>query len=178
MKHMQRSTCNEARATKHVQRSTPNEGDATKHMQQSTCNEALTTKHGNKSCATKHGQQSIRIRAHATKRAPLSMRYEIPNTKHMRRSTSNKNMWRSISNYAHAPSKYAEAHVTMHLDKAGAKIKEGGKVGSYLDNIKNKLGLSCAKLRPASLLRLLLLENLELCKCEKWSTSSEVNKVK
>ena len=31
----------------------------------------------------------------------------------------------------------------------------------------NKLGLSCAKLRPASLLRLLLLENLELCKCEK-----------
>ena len=31
----------------------------------------------------------------------------------------------------------------------------------------NKLGLSCAKLRPAILLRLLLLENLELCKCEK-----------
>ena len=31
----------------------------------------------------------------------------------------------------------------------------------------DKLGLSCAKLRPASLLRLLLLENLELCKCEK-----------
>ena len=34
-------------------------------------------------------------------------------------------------------------------------------------NLENKLGLSCAKLRPASLLRLLLLENLELCKCEK-----------
>ena len=31
----------------------------------------------------------------------------------------------------------------------------------------NKLGLSCAKLRPASLLRFLLLENFELCKCAK-----------
>ena len=41
---------------------------------------------------------------------------------------------------------------------------------SFFDNKQNKLGLSCAKLRPASLLNLLLLENLEL------STSSEVNK--
>ena len=40
---------------------------------------------------------------------------------------------------------------------------------------ENKLGLSCAKLRQANLLRLLLLENSELCKCEKRSTSTEVN---
>ena len=32
---------------------------------------------------------------------------------------------------------------------------------------KNKLGLSCAKLRPVSLLRFLLLENFELCKFAK-----------
>jgi len=41
--------------------------------------------------------------------------------------------------------------------------------------LQNKLGLSCAKLRQANLLRLLLLENSELCKCEKRSTSTEVN---
>ena len=35
------------------------------------------------------------------------------------------------------------------------------------NNRANKLGLSCAKLRPASLLRFLLLENFELCKCAK-----------
>ena len=34
----------------------------------------------------------------------------------------------------------------------------------YLKLKNDKLGLSCAKLRPASLLRLLLLENLELYK--------------
>ena len=32
---------------------------------------------------------------------------------------------------------------------------------------ENKLGLSCAKLRPASLLRFLLLENFEFCKYAK-----------
>ena len=37
----------------------------------------------------------------------------------------------------------------------------------WIITTSNKLGLSCAKLRPASLLRLSLLENLELCKCEK-----------
>ena len=40
----------------------------------------------------------------------------------------------------------------------------------------NKLGLSCAKLRLAS--PLLLLLNSKLCKFEKQSTSTEVNKVK
>ena len=40
----------------------------------------------------------------------------------------------------------------------------------------NKLMLSCAKLRAASLLSLLLLVNSELCKCEKQSSSSEVHK--
>ena len=43
--------------------------------------------------------------------------------------------------------------------------------GSFSKNskeiIENKLGLSCAKLRTASLLRLLLLVNSKLCKCEK-----------
>ena len=46
-----------------------------------------------------------------------------------------------------------------------------------LTKIMNKLGLSCAKLKPASLLSLLLLENLDFNKFEKWSTASEVNKV-
>ena len=38
--------------------------------------------------------------------------------------------------------------------------------------VLNKLGLSCAKLRQASQLSLLLFENSELCACEKQSTSS------
>ena len=42
----------------------------------------------------------------------------------------------------------------------------------------NKLGLSCAKLRSASLLSLLHLVNSELCKCEKRSILTEVNVVK
>ena len=42
----------------------------------------------------------------------------------------------------------------------------------------DKLGQGCANFRSASLLRLLLLLNSELCKCEKRSTSTEVNKVK
>ena len=39
--------------------------------------------------------------------------------------------------------------------------------GGVTKKNKNNLGLSCAKLRPASLLRFLLLENFEFCKCAK-----------
>ena len=46
------------------------------------------------------------------------------------------------------------------------------------NNMPNKLRLSCAKLRPPSLLSLLLLVNSEICKCEKRSTSTEANKEK
>ena len=44
--------------------------------------------------------------------------------------------------------------------------------------VLNKLGLSCAKLRRASPLSLLLLVISELCKCENPSTLSEVNQEK
>ena len=57
------------------------------------------------------------------------------------------------------------------------EVEGKGGLKQMLD-INNKLGLSCAKLRTASLLRLLILVNSKLCKCEKLSTSSEVNKVK
>ena len=53
----------------------------------------------------------------------------------------------------------------MH-DRLHNLVKENEELKLAIDT-KNKLGLSYAKLRPASLLRLLLLENLELCKCEK-----------
>ena len=55
------------------------------------------------------------------------------------------------------------------------------KVGVLVEveaELGNKLGLSCAKLRLASQLSLLLLLNPKLCKFEKQSTSTEVNKVK
>ena len=51
-------------------------------------------------------------------------------------------------------------------------------IKSGLRENQNKQGLSCAKLRLASPLSLLLLLNPKLCKFEKQSTSTEVHKVK
>ena len=47
----------------------------------------------------------------------------------------------------------------MKLENTSKKIEENMKINDF-----NKLGLSCAKLRPASLLGLLLLLNSELWK--------------
>ena len=66
----------------------------------------------------------------------------------------------------------------MLHDLVDSFTKKPSTLCMQFENKDNKLGLSCAKLRTASLLRLLLLVNSKLCRGSNLQKSEEIVKTK